>query len=121
MGSYVIRRLLLAVPTLLIISLIVFAILLTRSGEVSSDSIVAPGWLAGVAIAVTVFAAVAWAVLNSTALPAETATAPDVTVRDVGDALMTQYVMPLEVIGLLLTAAMIGAVVIAMRNREEPK
>jgi hypothetical protein len=32
---------------------------------------------------------------------------------------MTQYVMPLETIGLLLTAALLGAVVIAMR--EPPK
>ena len=29
---------------------------------------------------------------------------------------MTQYVLPLEVIGLLLTAALIGAVIIAMRD-----
>ncbi len=29
---------------------------------------------------------------------------------------MTRYVLPLEVMGLLLTAAMIGAVIIAMRD-----
>ena len=29
---------------------------------------------------------------------------------------MTQYVLPLEVIGLLLTAALIGAVIIAMKE-----
>jgi len=33
--------------------------------------------------------------------------------------LMNQYVMPLETIGLLLTAALLGAVVIALR--EPPK
>ena len=37
----------------------------------------------------------------------------------------TRYVLPLEVIGLLLTAALIGAVIIAMRDggtarKEEP-
>ena len=31
---------------------------------------------------------------------------------------MTKYVLPLEVIGLLLTAALIGAVVIAMQEKE---
>jgi hypothetical protein len=33
--------------------------------------------------------------------------------------LMTQYVLPLEVIGLLLTAALIGAVIIAMKEGSE--
>lgn len=99
--------------------LIVFAILLTRSGEVSNDSIVAPGWISGVGIAVAVFAVLAWAVLQSSALPAGTVAAPEATVRQIGEALMTRYVVPLEVIGLLLTAAMIGAVVIAMRDKED--
>ena len=98
--------------------LIVFAILLTRSGEVSNDSIVAPGWGWGVGIAVAVFAVIGWAVLNSAALPVEAAEAPDVTVRQIGIDLMTRYVVPLEVIGLLLTAALIGAVGIAPRDRE---
>ena len=47
--------------------------------------------------------------------------APTATVKNIGDLLMTQYVLPLEVIGLLLTAAMIGAVIIAMaRNLQIP-
>ena len=50
--------------------------------------------------------------------PKETPPVPETTVKNIGDLLMTQYVLPLEVIGLLLTAAMIGAVIIAMR--EEP-
>jgi NADH:ubiquinone oxidoreductase subunit 6 (subunit J) len=32
---------------------------------------------------------------------------------------MADYVLPLEVIGLLLTAALIGAVLIAMRERRD--
>ena len=46
---------------------------------------------------------------------------PEVTVRAVGDRLMHDYVLPLEVIGLLLTAAMIGAVIIAMQERKGSK
>jgi NADH:ubiquinone oxidoreductase subunit 6 (subunit J) len=34
---------------------------------------------------------------------------------------MHTYVLPLELMGLLLTAALIGAVVIAMDRREETK
>ena len=41
---------------------------------------------------------------------------PEATVRQIGDLLMTKYVLPLEVIGLLLTAALIGAVIIAMHE-----
>lgn len=101
--------------------LIVFAILLTRSSEVSNESIVAPGWIAGVLIALGVFAVLTWAVLKSAALPSHAGPTPETTVKQIGDALMTRYVMPLEVVGLLLTAAMIGAVVIAMRDREDRK
>ncbi|PYJ79626.1 MAG: proton-conducting membrane transporter, partial [Verrucomicrobia bacterium] len=40
-----------------------------------------------------------------------------------GAKLMTDYVLPLEVVGLLLTAALIGAVIIAMEEkaRREPE
>jgi NADH-quinone oxidoreductase subunit J len=39
-------------------------------------------------------------------------------VRQIGDQLMSKYILPLEVIGLLLTAALIGAVIIAMHEKE---
>jgi len=38
--------------------------------------------------------------------------------KRIGQELMTNYIMPLEAAGLLLTAATIGAVVIAMRDRD---
>ena len=96
--------------------LIVFAILLTRSGETPNQAVLAPGWIAGIAISAIVFAALGWAVLNSNAIVKGTPAAPEITVKNIGDALMTKYVLPLEVIGLLLTAAMIGAVIIAMKD-----
>jgi NADH-quinone oxidoreductase subunit J len=43
------------------------------------------------------------------------------TVKHIGDALMTKFVLPLEVIGLLLTAALIGAVIIAMKDEGKAK
>jgi len=96
--------------------LIVFAILLTRSGDTPNEAVLAPGWIYGIAISAVVFTMLGWAVLNSSALPKEAATAPEATVKNIGDALMTKYVLPLEIIGLLLTAAMIGAVIIALRE-----
>lgn len=101
--------------------LIVFAILLTRSGDTPNRAVLAPGWLAGMGVSAIVFAALAWAVLKSGAISRQTPAAPEITVKDIGDALMTRYVLPLEVIGLLLTAAMIGAVIIAMRDDKEVK
>jgi len=98
--------------------LIVFAVLLTRSDAAPNQTVLSPGWGIGIVISAVVFATLGWAVLNSTGLPKETPPVPETTVKNIGDLLMTQYVLPLEVIGLLLTAAMIGAVIIAMR--EEP-
>ena len=46
--------------------------------------------------------------------------AVSVPVRQIGDRLMREYVLPLEVMGLLLTAAMIGAVIIAMPEKRKP-
>jgi NADH-quinone oxidoreductase subunit J len=99
--------------------LIVFAILLTRSGETPEKSVLTSGWLAGVAVSAMVFTLLGWAVLTSSALPKEIATAPVAPVKSIGDALMSKFVLPLEIVGLVLTAAMIGAVIIALK--EEPK
>jgi len=96
--------------------LIVFAILLTRSGETPNQAVLAPGWVAGIVVSAIVFATLGWTVLNSNAIAKGTPDAPTAPVKEIGDALMTKYVLPLEVIGLLLTAAMIGAVIIAMRD-----
>jgi NADH-quinone oxidoreductase subunit J len=101
--------------------LIVFAILLTRSGETPNQAVLAPGWLAGIVVSSGVFTVLGWAVLNSKALPKENLEAPAATVKNIGDLLMSKYVLPLEIIGLLLTAAMIGAVVIALREPGKTK
>jgi NADH-quinone oxidoreductase subunit J len=96
--------------------LIVFAILLTRSGETPNQAVLAPGWFYGIAVSAVVFTMLGWTVLTTSALPKETSAAPAATVKNIGDALMNKYVLPLEIIGLLLTAAMIGAVIIALKE-----
>jgi NADH-quinone oxidoreductase subunit J len=100
--------------------LIVFAILLTRGGESPEKSIFSVSWYWGVAIALAVFGTLAWAVNNSFASRREPTGQVEASVKQIGDALMTRFVLPLEVIGLLLTAALIGAVIIAMRE-DQPK
>jgi NADH-quinone oxidoreductase subunit J len=101
--------------------LVVFAILLTKGSETPKDGVYSRNWFAGLAIAAGVFAVLGWAVLQSTAvLPHETAK-PEVTVLQIGNALMGRYVLPLEIVALLLTAALIGAVIVAMHEKEGAK
>jgi NADH-quinone oxidoreductase subunit J len=96
--------------------LIVFAVLLTRGSEPASEPIYSARCFVGVGVAAAVFAVIASAVLASKALPHGPVPAPAVVIRDLGDQLMTRYVLPLEVLGLLLTAALIGAVIIAAQD-----
>jgi len=96
--------------------LIVFAVLLTRGGEAPERNVFAGDWKWGALVAVLVFGTLAWAVKNSFVLEHAPADNAGASVKEIGDALMTRFVLPLEVIGLLLTAAMIGAVIIAMRD-----
>ncbi|HEX3797803.1 MAG TPA: NADH-quinone oxidoreductase subunit J [Verrucomicrobiae bacterium] len=96
--------------------LIVFAILLTRSSEHNPEPIVSRKWGIGVAIAVMVFGILTWSVLHSSIADKLPPAKTDPTVREIGNQLMTRYVLPLEVIGLLLTAAAIGAVIIALKE-----
>src|ERR1035437_111591 len=43
--------------------LIVFAILLTRSGDTPNEAVLAPGWFYGIAVSPVVFTMLGWAVL----------------------------------------------------------
>ena len=97
--------------------LVVFAILLTRGSETPKDGVYSHSPWVGLVLAAGVFAVLGWAVLHSASfLPHET-TQPTVTVMDIGNALMNRYVLPLEIVALLLTAALIGAVIVAMHDK----
>jgi NADH-quinone oxidoreductase subunit J len=108
--------------------LIVFVILLTRGGDSDSQPLSRARLpITGLMVAMAVFAILAWAVLHSFAihLPGAPASlfiagpAPQATIRQLGTALMGNYVLPLEVIGLMLTAALIGAVIVAMKENPQ--
>jgi NADH-quinone oxidoreductase subunit J len=98
--------------------LVVVAILLTRSGEPPRRSLFSATWLVGFGVALTVFGLLSGLILSSRALTREIRPPPDVSVRQIGDQLMSKFILPLEVTGLLLTAALIGAVIIAMHEKE---
>ena len=99
--------------------LVVFAILLTRSSETPKDGgVFSRTWFTGLVIAAGVFAVLGGALLRSQAGLPHDAPAPTVTVQQIGTALMGRYVLPLEIIALLLTAALIGAVIVARHEKE---
>lgn len=101
--------------------LVVFAILLTRGAGVPAYRGFSSSWLAGLAIAAAVFALLAWAVTKSLPVSVTTSAAPAVTVQSIGAALMNSYVLPLEIVAVLLTAALIGAVIVAMPESRTPR
>jgi NADH-quinone oxidoreductase subunit J len=99
--------------------LIVFAILLTRSDDQSKRAaILSPAWWIGAGVAIATFCVLAAAIGSSVVSGTATTSRPLITVEHIGSKLMREYVLPLEVIGLLLTAALIGAVIIAMQERK---
>src|SRR5437016_9378953 len=88
--------------------LIVFAILLTRGSEPPTQPLYAAnGWI-GVGIGFVVFAVIAGIIFSSKVLDRPPSASPEISVRQLGDQLMSKYVLPLEVLALLLTAALIG-------------
>jgi NADH-quinone oxidoreductase subunit J len=99
--------------------LIVFAILLTREAGTSSQSIVTTSWIGSSAVVLAIFALLAWAIRHSTASHSAELPQPEASMRQIGNALMLRFALPLEIIGVLLTVALIGAVTIALREKQE--
>jgi NADH-quinone oxidoreductase subunit J len=98
--------------------LILFAILLTRSGQDDGTSLLSSKWWLGAVVAGAVFGTLAFCVQGSFVSGNHVPSNADPSVKAIGTALMNNYVLPLEVIGLLLTAALIGAVIIAQKEKE---
>jgi NADH-quinone oxidoreductase subunit J len=94
--------------------LIVFTILLTRRED--EDAAAGFNW-AGAIVALAVFAGLAWTILKTPSLSVAAPGIETLTVKRIGDVLMTSYVWPLQCIGLLLTAALIGALVLVMEEK----
>ena len=93
--------------------LIVFTILLTRRDQDKDHGF---NW-SGVAIAIAVFAGLAWAISKTQLLAVPAPPIKALTVKQIGELLMTTYVWPLQCVGVLLTAALIGALVLVMEEK----
>jgi NADH-quinone oxidoreductase subunit J len=93
--------------------LIVFTILLTRREDEDAAGF---NW-SGVLVAVAVFSGLAWTILKTPSLSIAPPAIEALTVKRIGEVLMTNYVWPLQCVGLLLTAALIGALVLVMEEK----
>ena len=93
--------------------LIVFTILLTRRDPEKDRGF---NW-SGVIIAIAVFGGLVWAILKTPALAIAAPQIEALTVKRIGETLMTDYVWPLQCVGVLLTAALIGALILVMEER----
>jgi NADH-quinone oxidoreductase subunit J len=98
--------------------LLVFTILLTHGADVKLGSaLISSGWKTGLAITALVLVCLVVPVLTSPGLRHEAASGVVAPMQKIGEQLMGQCVLPLETTGLLLTAALLGAVVIAMNDK----
>ena len=93
--------------------LIVFTILLTRRDAVVPERF---NW-AGIVVAVAVFGGLIWAIYKTPAISTIAAPIEPLTVRRIGQVLMLDYVWPLQCVGLVLTAALIGALILVMEEK----
>ncbi len=93
--------------------LIVFTILLTRRDPEKDRGF---NW-GGVVIALAVFGGLLWSIFETPALAVAAPTIKPLTVKQIGLTLMTDYIWPLQCVGLVLTAALIGALILVIEEK----
>ena len=93
--------------------LIVFTILLTHHTDENNGGF---NW-SGVVIAIAVFSGLVRAILQTPALSIAAPQIEALTVKRIGEVLMADYVWPLQCVGLLLTAALIGGLILVMEEK----
>jgi NADH-quinone oxidoreductase subunit J len=99
--------------------LIVFVILLTGNSDADSQpSSQGPWQITGLLSALAIYAILAWAIFHSFVMRSAGSPGAEMTARELGTALMDGYALPLVLIGLMLTAALIGAVILAMKEKQ---
>ena len=102
--------------------LMLFGIMLTRSRIGRDNDMTNDHWWVGVLTAVLLVGLMGYALIDyfgDDALPVDrrVATVDGSNTSTVGDAIFSQYLIPFEVISVLLLAALVGAIVIARKDR----
>jgi NADH-quinone oxidoreductase subunit J len=97
--------------------LILFAIMLTRHVTgTEGPSELGGKWWAGMGTAIIIAGLLWWVIGRDAVMSMLPAGEAKTSVVEIGKALISDWVVPFEVLGVLLTAALIGAVVIALEE-----
>lgn len=109
-----------------IMVLMLFGIMLTRARIGRETDLTNDNWWVGLATAVLLVGVMGYALIDAFSddkLPRDTrienvidATGPSNT-STLSDAIFSQYLIPFEVVSVLLTAALVGAIVLARKDR----
>ena len=104
-----------------IVVLFLFGIMLTRAKLGADQDLTHKHWWAGAATALLLFGVMAYALIDewgSEAMPAD----PQITTVNgsntatVSDSIFSTYLLPFEVVSVLLLAALVGAIVLARKD-----
>jgi NADH-quinone oxidoreductase subunit J len=96
--------------------LIVFAIMLTREVQTSKSNASNRQMIGAGAVSLAVLAMLIW-VLLGTAWPTNIPEVVTNSTQRIADALFNQFILPFEIVSLVLLVAMIGAIVIAREKQ----
>jgi NADH:ubiquinone oxidoreductase subunit 6 (subunit J) len=102
-----------------VVILLIFGVMLTRRHESLTVAASRTHPLRGLLVAVPLFGVLVTAILRSPDPVAGPRS--EMAVAELGRALLTDYVLPFEILSLLLLAGMIGAVVIARKKDPVPE
>lgn len=97
--------------------LMLFAIMLTRHVTgTEGPSELSGKWWAGMSTAIIIGGLLWWVIGRDAVMSMLPAGEANTSVAEIGKALVSDWLVPFEILGVLLTAALIGAVVIALEE-----
>ena len=101
--------------------LMIFALLLTRGGQELFMREWRPmHWLVGGLVSLALLAVLVGSILQSPVIQNTGPVDKVERVKDLGQSLVYEYLLPLEALALLLTVALIGAALIALPTKQHP-
>ena len=98
-----------------IVVLFLFGIMLTRATIGREANLTGRNWPAGIAVAIAIAGVLGYALIDAFGtdkLPAESVQ----TTAEVSDSIFSTYLIPFEVVSVLLLAALVGAIVLARKE-----
>jgi len=98
-----------------ILVLIIFGVMLTNKMDKPSISNSSQNQIIGASVSIVFFLAQVFVILD-TKWTNEAGPALDETVKDIGRMLMKEYLLPFEIVSVLLLAALIGAATLARKK-----